>query len=604
MIMERKRLLLSLLIFLASLLYYSFNLAPTVVYGDSAEFVVGAYKLTIVHPSGYPLYLLLGKLFTFIPVGDIAYRVNLMSAFFGALTCSIVFLIICDLINSPFLSFISTFTLTFSLTFSFLSTIAEVYTLNSFFVSLLIYILIQWKRSGKKKFLFLFSFFSGLSLTNHLTIIIFFPSFLIYLFLNRTRISLKFSDYLKLIALFFLGLIPYLYIPMVSLSSSEIIFWPKIKSIKEFILFVSGSHFKVWFLNQSLKELGNNILKFFSYLVVQFPGMATLLGLTGFWKCKSKRKDEFILFLLMFLSLFLFGVNYRVEDIHHFYLPCYLIFTIWIGFGILWLWERNPPEKKYIALFAFTIFLLFIFYEFTYEILAIPSGMIKSFYFSDTSRTGLVSAERNSLIICDWAYATLFRYWQIIHGIRKDVIIIFDYDENWIEYVERLYGKRKLYLSRYEEGVCSKYYLIPESFIYRVEKNPPEFKEQDSIPKFITNQIFFDEILLIGYDIINKAEERRILTLKLYWKALKKIRENYIAEIKIIDNKGKPVYFKDFRPVYGYYSTEKWESGKILTEKLELYIPSEKLFPLKIELTLYNKEKRKFCKRSINQTFK
>lgn len=578
------------IIFFASFLFYIFNLAPTVTYGDSAEFVIGAHEMTIVHPSGYPLYLLLGKLFTFIPIGDIAYRVNLLSAFFGALTCSILFLILCNLTHSPFISFISTFTLTFSLTISYLSTIAEVYTLNSFFVSLLVYILILWKKSGEKKFLFLFSFILGLSLTNHLTILVFFPSFFIYLLLNKSKISLRLSDYIKLSALFFLGLLPYLYIPIVSLSSSETIFWPKVKSLKEFILFVSGSHFKVWFLNQSLKEFGNSILKFFSLLLIQFPGLATIFGLIGFWKSKNEKKEESILLSLMFFSLFLFSINYRIEDILHFYLPCYLIFTIWIGSGILWLWKRTPQSKKYRALFIFTILLLFSLYKFTYQILGIPMQIEKSYCFSDTSRIGLISAKRNSIIICDWAYATLYRYWQMMYKIRKDIIVIFDYDENWLQYAEKLYGKRKIYLSRFEKGVGSKYYLIPESFIYKVEKNPPEFKVSEAKPQIFLNQTFFDSIVLIGYDILNKPEERGILSLNLYWKTLRKPEKVYNVGIEIQDKKGRTLFFKEFRPVYGFYSTEKWKEGEILKEGVNLYFPLKISSPFKIKFSISNKE--------------
>lgn len=583
-----KKVLFSLFVFLSSFIYFAAQLAPTVIYGDSAELVIGAYKLTIVHPSGYPLYLLFGKLFTFIPIGDIGYRINLMSAFFGALTCSFVFLILLDLAKSLFISLISTFTLVFSFTFSFLSTIAEVYTLNSFFFALLIYILIQWKRKGEKKFLFLFSFLLGLSLTNHLTILIFFPSFLIYFLLEKSKIPLKLLDLAKIIAFFTLGLLPYLYIPIFSFLPTETIFWQKIKSLREFFLFVSGSHFKVWILSQSLLEFLKSILKFISFLLIQFPGLATIFGAIGFLECRKNKKEEFILFSTMFISLFLFVTNYRIEDINHFHLPCYIIFSIWVGFGIIWLWKRTPEEKKFRKLFAFTIILLLISYPLTYEILDIPFRSQKSFYFSDTSRMGLISAEKNSVIICDWSYATLFRYWQMIYKIRRDVIVIFDYDENWIKYVDEIYGKRKIYLSRFEKGVGSKYYLIPESFLYRVEKSPPEFKENAAKPGFLINQVFHDHIVLIGYDIIKEPEERGILSINLYWKALEKLEKAYVAEIEMLDSRGKTFYFKAFRPVYGFYSTEKWKEGEILKEKLNLYFPFQSFssFRLKFKLSI------------------
>src|SRR5436305_7811001 len=63
---------------------YIVTLAPTVMPGDYAEFQFSAAILGVPHPTGYPLYILLGKLFTLLPVGDVAYRVNLSSAIYMA----------------------------------------------------------------------------------------------------------------------------------------------------------------------------------------------------------------------------------------------------------------------------------------------------------------------------------------------------------------------------------------------------------------------------------------------------------------------------------------------------------------------------------------
>src|SRR4051812_43036105 len=63
---------------------YIATLAPSVMPGDYAEFQFSAAILGVPHPTGYPLYILLGKLFTMLPVGDVAYRVNLSSAVYMA----------------------------------------------------------------------------------------------------------------------------------------------------------------------------------------------------------------------------------------------------------------------------------------------------------------------------------------------------------------------------------------------------------------------------------------------------------------------------------------------------------------------------------------
>ncbi len=97
--MDKKSLFLSaVFLFLLVFGIYIWTLYPTVpAYRDSGELISVPYILGICHPPGYPLYTILGKIFTFAPFGNIAFRVNLMSALFGALTIAIIFLIIAKL---------------------------------------------------------------------------------------------------------------------------------------------------------------------------------------------------------------------------------------------------------------------------------------------------------------------------------------------------------------------------------------------------------------------------------------------------------------------------------------------------------------------------
>jgi len=143
----------ALLVFALAFLIYFLTLAPTIHLEDSAEFAASAAILGIPHPSGYPLYSLLGYLFTvIIPFGEMAWRVNLMSAFFGALACSFLFLIILQIFGllnlrlaspaknrwssffenwaSHLIAFSCSLCLAFSFSFWSQSIIAEVYKLR------------------------------------------------------------------------------------------------------------------------------------------------------------------------------------------------------------------------------------------------------------------------------------------------------------------------------------------------------------------------------------------------------------------------------------------------------------------------------------------
>src|SRR5918996_4150698 len=81
-------------VFLGSLLVYMLTVAPTVFGYDSAEYVSAAYNLGVPHPTGYPLYVIVGKAFSSLPFSDdVAYRLNVMSAVLAAGTATLVYLL-------------------------------------------------------------------------------------------------------------------------------------------------------------------------------------------------------------------------------------------------------------------------------------------------------------------------------------------------------------------------------------------------------------------------------------------------------------------------------------------------------------------------------
>ncbi|MDP9474483.1 MAG: DUF2723 domain-containing protein [Actinomycetota bacterium] len=82
----------ALSVVLTSLLFYLKTLAPTVLYYEPTEFPdsvvlqTQAILLGIPHTTGYPTWVMLTHLFTYLPFGDLAYRVNLSSAVYAAAT--------------------------------------------------------------------------------------------------------------------------------------------------------------------------------------------------------------------------------------------------------------------------------------------------------------------------------------------------------------------------------------------------------------------------------------------------------------------------------------------------------------------------------------
>ncbi|MEO7713130.1 MAG: DUF2723 domain-containing protein, partial [Gemmatimonadaceae bacterium] len=78
---------------LATLALYILTLAPTTAMWDASEYITAAYTLGIPHPPGNPLFVLLGRVATLVPLGSVAVRVNMLAAVSSALAAAIWFLV-------------------------------------------------------------------------------------------------------------------------------------------------------------------------------------------------------------------------------------------------------------------------------------------------------------------------------------------------------------------------------------------------------------------------------------------------------------------------------------------------------------------------------
>ena len=174
---------------LLALAVYLKTVAVTVTGEDSGELIAAAATLGIPHPTGYPLWCLFGFAFTkLIPIGDAAFRVNCMSAFFGAATVFLVILIVIRLTRSHLAGLGGGLALAFSREFWEQSVIAEVYTLNAFFFAWCILLILVWRETRRDRVLRWFAFIYGLSLTNHSTMALVGPVFGLYVLAIDPRI--------------------------------------------------------------------------------------------------------------------------------------------------------------------------------------------------------------------------------------------------------------------------------------------------------------------------------------------------------------------------------------------------------------------------------
>jgi hypothetical protein len=222
------RLGISFILFLLYWSLYAWTAAPGVTMHDSGELITSAHVLGIGHPPGAPTWVLLAKLFTFIPVGSIAYRVHLMSGFFAAATCCLVYLFSLMLISQRGLAprpahhlvaVLASALLAQSPALWMKATQAELCSLNVFFMMLILMLLVKWNRQpaeapGQGARLLLIAALFGLGMGNFMALSCYIPIVLITVLRHDRGILKKGRLLCGLAASGLAGLLIYLYLPI------------------------------------------------------------------------------------------------------------------------------------------------------------------------------------------------------------------------------------------------------------------------------------------------------------------------------------------------------------------------------------------------------
>jgi hypothetical protein len=178
--LDRRDALLATATALLSLALYVRTLVPDLLPGDSGEFQTMAILLGHTHPTGYPVYLALAKLLTLLPIGEIAWRVNLFSALMAALTVVGVYAAGRSLTGHRAVAAASALALSVSPTFWSQAILAEVYTPGAAFLIWILVALLQWDATNRPYDLFVAGLLGGLSLGVHMSVALLVPAVLVF----------------------------------------------------------------------------------------------------------------------------------------------------------------------------------------------------------------------------------------------------------------------------------------------------------------------------------------------------------------------------------------------------------------------------------------
>jgi hypothetical protein len=324
------------------LVLYLRTLAPTVLYLesplllDAAMLQMQVCVLGITHPTGYPTYLIMSHLFTYLPFGDCAYRVNLASAVYAALAVLVVFA--AGYLLSRRVAAAAAAALAFGVggTLWSQAVIAEVYTLNALLVALTLLVLLLWRERRRDRYLLLCAFLVGLSMTNHLTSGLLLPASFLFVALVDWRKLVDARLALKGVGLFLLGLTPYLYLPIRAAMD------PPFKAnnptnLERFWYVVSGGNLRGTFFAFGPAELLDRPVFYLGHLLDNFHWGLVVAGIVGFVALILWDRAVAALLGFLFLGWLFHAIENNIPDIHLYFIPTYLVLalTMAVGLGLL-----------------------------------------------------------------------------------------------------------------------------------------------------------------------------------------------------------------------------------------------------------------------------
>src|SRR5437588_12649744 len=306
---------------------------------------MAAVTLGVAHAPGYPLFTMLGHLFSRIPFGAIPFRVNLLSVASDALTIGVVYFSAFRLTRSQIAAAVAALLLAVNPTFWEWSLAAEVFQLNNLLAALLILLLIAWHEQPERSGFLIAAFFvTGLALTNHQTIVLLGPAFCFVLW-QRRSILFTWPRLLAIgIVVFVIGLLPYIYISWAA-AHHPVHNWGNVSSFHDLIgLITRRSYGSTRLVSTSSYSGGSPWLRI-AKLCISFGPVAGLLIILGAIPAFQRARWYFLFSLIAFIfagPFFVWISNLNLSTapsalfvLQRFFLLSQVILAPFAAFGVL-----------------------------------------------------------------------------------------------------------------------------------------------------------------------------------------------------------------------------------------------------------------------------
>ncbi|HEX9075398.1 MAG TPA: DUF2723 domain-containing protein [Anaerolineae bacterium] len=581
-------------VFILSAALYLRTVEPTLGGGiDSLEYQHIAYTLGIAHPTGYPLYMVLGKVFTTLfPFGNIAYRMNVLSALLGAGAAVFVFLDIMQLTSRRTVAIAGTAVFVLNVAMWRQSGVASVGPLQMLLLGALVYTLLLWR--ARRISLAWACLVFGLGLAHHRSILLLAPAIAVYVLLvdfdiiRRPRDLALYGFWLALPLLF------YLYLP---LRGSSVPWYEN--TLGGFIGQISageaGDYVRsdLFDIVQAIEQLLDYFSDSFGYLGL---GLIIVGAIGAIWQRMRRLThpvpgdSQTLLFLglstLVYTGL---AVLFGDERDRYFILPFFFL-LLWFALGTALLekqietrvasqWARRGVHAALLGGLAMLVILPFG------DHLRASDWSTNYHDYKQWEEIFTLPIPPGANLVGNWRQLNGMRYMQRIEDRRTDLQLvgtIYDPAPQTRAAQDLVKGDSTLYLA---PGLA----LPQGSYRYALlgpllqVRTTPEMHPPDYIPVTM-NLALSPSLSLIGTGISVALEPYarqntatlppgRTARVALFWRA-ESVMRDWLVRVRLYDPEGRLIAQISEPPVRGLYPPSHWQPGEYVNDVHNFLVPA------------------------------